>query len=82
MEPMTLIKEAARRSGTPITHIGLALGKRPNYVNAAMSKGSRPRVDVYASMLNPCGYVLAAMPAEDVPPSALVIDPDDAKPSA
>lgn len=82
MEPMSLIKEAASRSGTPITHIGIALGKRPNYVNAAMNKGSRPRVDVYASMLKPCGYVLAALPADQVPPCALVVDPADAKPSA
>ena len=75
MEPMQTIKDAAARSGTPITHIGIKLGKRPNYVNAAISKGSRPRVDVFAAMLEPCGYALAAVPVDDIPASALVVDP-------
>lgn len=82
MDAMDAVREAAALSGIPVTHIGTAMGKRPNYINVAIARGRSPQADTLAAMLKPCGYVLAAMPAEDVPRSALVIDPADTKPSA
>lgn len=82
MNAMDAVMEAAALSGIPVTHIGPAMGKRPNYINVAIARGRSPQADTLAAMLKPCGYVLAAMPAEDVPPSALVIDPADTEPSA
>ena len=82
MDAMNTVREAAASSGVLVTHIGPAIGKRPNYVNVAIARGRSPQADTLASMLKPCGYVLAAMPADQVPPCALVIDPADDKPSA
>ena len=75
MDTIETNRAAADRSGTPLTHIGLALGKRANYFSSAASRGSIPKADTLADMLAPCGYVLAAVPADEVPASALVIDP-------
>jgi hypothetical protein len=82
MDAMNAVREAAASSGVPVTHIGPAMGKRPNYINVAMARGRSPQADTLAAMLKPCCYVLAALPADQVPPSALVIDPADTKPSA
>ena len=82
MKAYEAVRAAAKSSGVPITHIGPALGKSSVYVNNGASRGSVPKADTLASMLGVCGYVLAAMPAEDVPPCALVIDPADTKPTS
>ena len=75
MQAMETIKAAAKKAGIPLTKIGPAIGKSAPYVNAAISRGSNPQADTLADMLAPCGYVLAAIPADEVPASALVIDP-------
>lgn len=75
MEAIETVKQAAAAAKKPITHIGLDMGRRPNYVSVSINKGVTPRADVLAAMLSACGYVLAAVPAEDVPASALVVDP-------
>lgn len=82
MKAYEAVRSAAKNNGVPITHIGPALGKSSTYVSNGASRGSTPQADTLASMLSVCGYVLAALPADQVPPCALVIDPADAKPSA
>lgn len=79
MEALEAVKGAAASSGTPVTHIGPAMGKRPNYINVAINRGRSPQADTLAAMLAPCGYKLAAVPADDLPASALVIDPAEGK---
>lgn len=69
------LKQAAATAGVPITHIGPALGKALNYVNNSTSRGSTPRCDTMAAMLNVCGYALVAVPREDVPETAIELDP-------
>jgi hypothetical protein len=51
------------------------MGKSANYIGSTLNQGSTPKADTLASMLEPCGYSLAAIPKEDLPNSALVIDP-------
>lgn len=68
------LKQAAATAGVPITHIGPALGKAPNYVNNSTSRGSTSRCDTMAAMLNVCSYVLVAVPREDVPATAIELD--------
>lgn len=74
MEAMEAVKAAAAAAGIPLAGIGRSLGKRDNYVSAYVSNGRVPSCHVAAAMLAPCGYVLAAVPADDVPAAALVID--------
>ena len=82
MKAIDALKEALNSSGIPVTHIGLKLGRRPNYVSGIATRGSTPQADTLASMLSVCGYVLVALPADQVPESALVIDPVGTKSSS
>lgn len=50
------------------------MGKRDNYVSVLVNKDTTPKADTLAAMLEPCGYVLAAVPRDQVPAAALVID--------
>lgn len=70
-----VLKEASDVSGVGLTRIGPALGRDRSYVSGAMSRGSVPSVDNAAAMLAACGYALVALPAADVPPDALVVEP-------
>ena len=74
MNAMDAVKQAAERSGTQVTDIGPAMGKSRSYVSTASSKESRPRYDTLAAMLGACNYKLCAVPCEDVPASAIVIE--------
>lgn len=72
---MDAVRAAADRAAVPVTHIGPAMGKGRTYANRIMTRGSVPQADTLAAMLAACGHVLAAVPVEDLPASALVIDP-------
>jgi hypothetical protein len=77
MKAIEAVKQAAAAAGVPTTHIGRSMGRFDNYVAKIATRGSVPRCDTEAAMLAPCGYALAAVPVDDLPPSALVIDPAD-----
>lgn len=72
-----VLDEVAARSGIATTRIGPAIGRARSYVSGNRARGSVPSVDNAAAMLAACGWSLAAIPAGDVPPSALVIAPPD-----
>lgn len=75
MQAYEALRKAAKDAGIPLTHIGPAMGKPSTYVNNGITRGSSPQCNTMASMLDVCGYKLAAIPKDDVPDSALVIDP-------
>ena len=75
MDAYEVVRHAATRGGVSLAGIGRAMGKPGNYVSNGAARGSTPKADTLAAMLAPCGYVLAAMPRDDAPASALVIDP-------
>ena len=75
MDAMQALKQAANISHTPITHIGLAMGKTAQYVTSITTRNSTPKADTLARMLNVCGYSLYAIPDnETVPDTAIKID--------
>ena len=81
MRPYDVLKRAGEFSGVSMSRVSLALGHPRAYVSSGESRGSVPRVDTYAAMLGVCGYALCAVPVDDVPDSALVIDAEqDTKP--
>ena len=82
MKAIDAVKTAAERAGVPITHIGPAMGKGRTYANRISARGSTPQADNLAAMLQALGWTLAAMPAEDMPPSAIPIDPPARTPDA
>lgn len=75
MGPYDAVKRAAEACGVSTNSIGRSLGKADSYVSSGASRGSVPRADVLAAMLGVCGWSLVAMPSEDVPDGAVVIDP-------
>lgn len=78
MNAYEAVKRAAENKGISTNSIGRALGRADSYVASGATRGSTPKADTLAAMLDVCGYKLAAMPSDDVPGSALVIDPPDA----
>lgn len=77
MDTVEVLKQAANNAGVPITHIGVSMGKRPNYVSAIATRKSTPQCDTMARMLDVCGYGLYAIPYEDAPKDALQITAND-----
>lgn len=74
MDSLEALKAAAAAAGVPVTHIGRAMGKRDNYVSNAATRGSTPKADTLARMLGVCGWALVAVPSDEIPAGALVID--------
>lgn len=74
MDAMQAVKTAANNAGVPITHIGVSMGKARTYANTAISKGATPQADTLAKMLGVCGYALCAVPDDEIPEHAIVID--------
>lgn len=68
------IKAAAAARGVSVRQVLLKAAKSESYIANAINRGSSPTTDTAAQLLAPCDYVLAAVPAEDVPPTAIVID--------
>jgi len=73
MDGIQALYEAARRSDTPVTKIGLATGRSAAYVSSRFSKGGNPSALILAELLEPCGYKLCAVPEKEVPKSAIEI---------
>jgi len=68
------VRIAAQTSKTPLSRVSTDMGHARSYVARIATRGSTPRADTLAAMLAPCGYALAAVPVDDLPPSALVVD--------
>lgn len=75
MDSYEAVTKAAEHAGISTNKVSRALGKADSYISAAKTRGSTPQADNLAAMLEVCGYKLAAIPSEDLPVSALVIDP-------
>lgn len=73
MDAMNALKEAANNAGVPLSHIGRKMGLADNYVNKTIGRGSTPKADTLARMLETCGYALCAIPANKIPKNALQI---------
>lgn len=73
---MNAMREVLQREGIPARQVGRAMGKGDNYVARIANRGSVPRCDTMARMLDVCGYSLVALPSAYVPKDAIVIDGD------
>lgn len=69
--------EAARRAGLSVRQMLTRAGKRETLISTARSRGSVPTTTTAAELLAVCDYVLAAVPCDQVPEGALVIDPPE-----
>ena len=64
----------SKLTGITGVRISQELGKSKNYVSAAKAQKVSPSCVTFAKILAICGYELVAVPENDVPAEALVID--------
>lgn len=57
-----------------IENLSLSLGKTSRYIGGAKSRGSLPKVDNAAMILDALDYTLCAIPKGKVPKDAIIID--------
>ena len=67
------IRAASSATGLSLTDASRAMGKRDNYIS--YKHNGSIGVDNYAAIMQAFGYALVAVPADDVPAGALVVDP-------
>ncbi len=77
MYAMETVKQAAKNAGLSMDAIGLNMGLSRQYVSNTIARGSTPKADTLAKMLDVCGYGLYAMPKDKAPKDALQITPKD-----
>ena len=77
MKAYDAVRIAARNSGTSITSLSLSCAKSQNAISDAARKGKDPSSATLSGYLERCGYALAAVPEDDLPESALVINGKD-----
>lgn len=58
MDAREALRYIIERSGKPKTSISTALGKSQGYINAYLTVGRSPGVDVLASIASECNYDL------------------------
>lgn len=74
MYAMDAVKKAAENSGVSLYAVSVGMGRARQFVNSTITNGATPRADTLARMLEQASYTLCAVPSDDVPPNALVID--------
>ena len=77
MYAMDAVADIIKRTDNTKRSVSIALGLSDNYINNVMSRGSTPQANTLAKMLEACGYALCAVPADEIPPNALVIGDED-----
>ena len=60
--------------GTSMEKLSIRLEKSPNYISASKGRGSLPKVDNAAMILDGLDYVLCAVPNEDVTGDRIAIE--------
>lgn len=69
-----IVYKLAREQRISIENLSIKLGKAPSYIVSSKSRGSLPRIDSAAMILEGLGYVLCAIPNEDKQEDTLTID--------
>ena len=64
----------AKNEGISLETLSLKTGRGPSYIASNKTRGSQPRIDNAAMILNACGYELCIVPNGSVPDSAIEID--------
>lgn len=79
MNTKEVIENASQKAGKSYKTISNEINRSNNFLSNTLGRGSTPQADTLANVLDACGYKLAAIPADEVPASALVIDPTNKK---
>ena len=74
MEFYDALYSIAREQGISVEALSLKIGRVSSFITSSKSRGSKPKVDTAARMVDGCDYVLCAIPSKKVPKCAVVID--------
>lgn len=78
MQVLDAITKLVNASGRSWRDISATMGKSDNYLSATVAQSKRKAGDVRSATLAEfaaaCGYVLALVPVDQLPESAVVID--------
>lgn len=77
MKALDAILEIINKQDKPAYRVGVDAGYSRSYIGAAKTQGKTPTVEATARLLGVCGYTLCAVPDDDIPDGALVIDSGD-----
>lgn len=78
MEVTAAVRAMIAGAGLRIVDVSRALGKTDNVLTASLAraaKGGGMSTSTLAPAAEVCGYRLALVPADNLPPDALTIDP-------
>lgn len=67
------LEEASKTRNIPMSRIGLAMGHTSAYISNARTRGSLPKVDTAAKILETCNYTLCVVPMNEIPDGAISI---------
>lgn len=68
------VYKVAGEKGLSIERLGINLGKSARYIGSAKSRGSLPKVNNAAMIVDACDYTLCIVPKDNVPEDAITID--------
>lgn len=69
------VEHAAKSAGMTLAQVGREAGRTGAYITSARARGSLPKVDNAAAIMEACGWRLVAVPCDSVPADGLVISP-------
>lgn len=76
MNEIELIGKLAKDNGVSLSRLAIDNGLSRNTITKAKARGASMTTRNTSAVLASMGYALCAIPADDVPPNALVIDGD------
>lgn len=74
MEFYDAVYQAAWQNGLTMEQLSQKLGHTATYITSAKSRGSLPKVNNAAKILDACEYTLCAVPKGSVPDDAITIN--------
>lgn len=77
MDTTEAMRETWRRSGLTSRAISEAMGRAPSWLSATLAKPRTSEAATVAALARVCGCELCIVPRDDVPQSAIVIDPPE-----
>lgn len=69
-----LVYWLAKDQGISIEKLSIKLGRGARYIGGAKIRGSLPKVDNARMILNALDYELCAIPKDNIPEDAIIID--------
>ena len=75
MNTNNAVRNAIKSAGMTLDGVSLAMGKSKNWLSSTLAHTESSKASTVAQIGGVTGHALALVPREDLPASAIVIDP-------